>query len=175
MPKSLPETTPGRNPSDRRTRRSEAKCGWMPLGSALGLLALLNACEPLEVGEGPPDTPKTEAKATIEITNKADYLPGPYTFVRFHPGSSDPENGNRLGTLGTVPEDGTQSFTVPAGIWKFAYADETGTLYPMTDEFGTQQTWSRVQLDSGRTYHVLVRTDLDFNRNLWETDFTRLP
>jgi hypothetical protein len=143
----------------------------------LSVSAILLSCEPLEVSEdpNPDDGPKTSAQAKIEFTNKAEYLPGTYTFIRYHPGSSDPDNGNKLQTLGAVPENGVKTFSVPAGIWKFAYADESETLYPMTDEAGSQLIWYRVQLDSGATYHVRVRTDKDFNRNLWETDFPLLP
>ena len=68
-----------------------------------------------------------------------------------------------------MAENGSLEVTIPAGLWKLAYTDETDRQYFLRDEDELDPVWFKCEFEKDKTYTLLMATD--GNRTVWSPSF----
>ncbi len=132
---------------------------------------LMAACQPVDFGGVTSPTGGTTNggdSATLSVTNNVTRDPGAFTLLLYASNVVDITAPST--TVGSVPENATVSFKIPAGQWKLAIQDETGTVWPMLADVGSTD-WTIVQAGADTSYVLILSTDSGDN-DVWTSNLT---
>jgi hypothetical protein len=146
----------------------------LALSAAVAFAALggLSACKTVDLSNPAQDTTSAAAgTATLRITNNVSVDPDSLLFYLFPGTSSDFANAANARLIGGVGVGGTGVFTVPAGTWKLAFANQAHVMTAMraveTDE------WVKAILGKNGDYSLILTSDNQEVR--WDPTFPTDP
>ena len=148
----------------------EAVMNPIRLASVCCLAAILGSCKPMTAGDpvDPGNTPKDSAY--INVVNHFEAYPGTYSIFLFASTATDAQQASPAVVMGSVNQNASQSFHVPAGQWKLAVQGPSQPITELVESVGST-VWPTQDVKKDLLYHLQLTTDSGSN-NQWS--FTQL-